>query len=127
MSLIELFFCTLFPTWTFSYRNLVYINYIIQVVSFFGIIVCLLRLVIKDNIIQGILYFFIIIIGFIACFLSIHPIDTYSDPIDIECIKIENNGIKTIKIQKISGKTNNIRFDTITVKDILIFRKIYKK
>ncbi len=124
--LVEIITNLLFPEWTFRYRKLVYINIILQSVSFFGVTICLLSLIIKNKTALVILSLFLVLICYIGCYITLFPIDTYGESIDIKCLKINQN-TKTIVTQKISGKTGHVKFDTITVRDIWVFRKIYKK
>lgn len=123
--LIELIASYVFPEWKFRYRTLVYINIVLKVTSVFGIIICLLFLFIKNKTALALLTLLLLFICFIVCFFTIYPIDTYGWPRDIRCVKIEPNGRKTIVTEKISGKTNQPKHETIVVKDYWFVRKIY--
>ncbi len=123
---IEIIVQFFLPKWTFRYRTLVYINYVIQSTSFFGIIMCLLVLKIKDTLILVILNLFVLSICLTSSYIAICPIDTYGEPTDVSCLKTESK-YKTMVTEKISGKTGQSKFDTITVRDIWIFRKVCKK
>ena len=55
-----------------------------------------------------------------------NPIDTYEYPHDVKMIS-EKDGQKTIVREARSGKTNEIKVDTVKVVDKFIFRKLVKK
>lgn len=55
--------------------------------------------------------------------LQFNPIDTNKYPIDRKILS-ENDNSKIVIREKKKGKSNEIIFDTIEVKDQLIFRKI---
>jgi len=59
-------------------------------------------------------------------FLVINPIDSTTEPTDIKTLITQADGKKIIVRQFKNAKTNAEIIDTVTVKDISIFRKVFK-
>jgi len=64
---------------------------------------------------------------FIIALSEIHPTDTTTEPVDIAILQKDPDGKKRVVREYESEKTNGIYRDTVMVKDIFIFRKIYSR
>ncbi|MDM1524282.1 hypothetical protein HX088_13585 [Empedobacter sp. 225-1] len=63
---------------------------------------------------------------YLIFYLQFNPIDTNKYPTDIKILKVKGNE-KTVIREKHKGISNQIIKDTVTVQDIVIFRKIISK
>lgn len=86
----------------------------------------ILFLILKNPNLKIGLSLFLVLVWVILFYGQFNPIDTYEYPHDIKVIS-ENGNEKRIITQAKSGKTNEIKRDTITVIDRGIFRKRIEK
>jgi phosphate starvation-inducible membrane PsiE len=111
--------------WTFTKGSWVIINNIICYFFFFGLLYCVIlfyRPVAQAAI--PIAVFFILICGALS-FLEIFPIDTTTQPADVSILQSYPGGKKLVIRQYKNAKTNEKIQDTVLVKDVLIFRRLY--
>ncbi len=84
-------------------------------------IICLATIKVPDIRLFGIVLG--IIISMPIFFLTFNPIDRYDYPHDIKILD-QTSEYKTVVRQTKSGKTNQIKIDTVKVIDEFIFRKL---
>lgn len=124
--LIEFLFSQAFPVWDFKSTTLVTINRIATYLSFFGFIYFLLLTFKMTSWLKHIAGpLFIIAFGVFSC-SEIYPIDTTTKPEDVAILQILDNGRKKVIREYQNSKTNRLIRDTVLVKDVFIFRHIYK-
>jgi len=115
-----------FHYWTFAKGEYVIAYRLIQLFSEAGLLFCLPTLFKARKLIMipwGILLslFFII-----SAYGEIHPIDTTTEPKDIEVKQTFSDGKKLVVREYENAKTGSGIHDTVLVMDWLIFRRIYK-
>lgn len=124
---IEFAFAKFYPDWTFKTGTLVIGNKIISYLAFFGLLFCialLFRVNAGLKIVLGIL--FILLLGILSC-SEVYPIDTTTEPVDKMVLQTFGDGRKIVVRQYENAKTNAKIQDTILVRDIFIFRRLYEK
>ena len=123
--LIEFLFHQLFPDWEFINGVLTISNKLLLYYSILTMLFCLARFFKVNKVLTSIMgsLFFIYLI--LVTITEIYPMDTTTEPVDIKTLRIENDKRKLIVRQYENAKTNRIIHDTVLVKDIFIFRRIY--
>ncbi len=115
-----------YPTWTFRTPSLVIGNKVITYFAFFGLIFCTMILVRAPrllNIFFGIVMFLLFCVASCA---TIFPVDTTSQPKDKVLLSSYADGRKKIIREFRNARAGAPVYDTVLVKDILIFRRLYK-
>ncbi len=113
-----------FPYWTFTEGGYVIAFRLIQRFSWLGFLFCLPMLF---NARKWILIPWGIILSIfliISAYGEIKPIDTTTEPKDIEVYKTFSDGKKLVIREYENEKTGSVIHDTVLVKDCLIFRRI---
>jgi hypothetical protein len=123
---VEIFFAAFFPNLTFVDRTLTISNSMIVTTAGCGLLFCsilLLRPKRWISVVAGIFF-----IAFLVSTLQskISPIDTLTEPIDVATLSTYPDGRKVIIREFTNAKTNGVIRDTVLVKDMFIFRRIYK-
>jgi len=122
---LEYAFGKFFPDWTFKSGTLVITNKIVSYFSFFGLLFCIALLFRANPVLKAVLGFlFVLLLGILSC-SEIHPIDTTTQPEDTKTIQTYSDGTKLVMRHYINAKTNAQIQDTVLVKDIFMFRRLY--
>ena len=125
--IIEFLFQKIFPGWSFKTGPLIVGNKILSYISFLGLIYCLIlffKPVFEIKVVIGIL--FTLLLGVLSC-TEIYPIDTTTQPVDVETIQVYPNGKKLVVRQYKNAKTNREIQDTVLIKDVFLFRRQYQQ
>ncbi|TMI61960.1 MAG: hypothetical protein E6H07_16980 [Bacteroidetes bacterium] len=125
--IIEFLFAQVFPDWTFKAGFLVITNNILSYLSFWGLVYCMIlffRPAFEIKVVCGIL--FTVLLGIHSC-SEIYPIDTTTQPNDLKTIQTYSDGKKLVVRQYKNAKTNADIQDTVLVKDVYLFRRLYKR
>lgn len=120
--------CNLFNDFTngWSFISPLYFNsfWAINYTSLVGLILCAIGL--KFHSFRKTAIILTCIISFFIFKLQFNPIDTFEYPHDIKILN-QNGNFKTVIRERKSGKTNEIKIDTVKVEDKFIFRRIIIK
>ena len=114
-----------FPQWTFITGALVIANRILTQLSLAGLLFSLILFLKPSKNVKLVLGSLFVLFFGLLTLGELFPIDTTTEPVDISTIQIDSQGKKTIARQYINAKTNSKITDTVLVKDIFIFRKLY--
>ena len=125
--LIQFSFIYGFSDWTFTKGFYVIANKLLLYFSIFGFILCLAILLKAPTglrVFLGVI-FTLFFVG--TAFFEIKPIDTTTQPVDVKLLSTLSGKKKLIVRQRINAKTNSEILDTVTVKDVGIFRRVFPK
>ena len=125
--LVQFSFIYGFSHWTFIKGFYVVANKLILYFSIFGFILCIAGLFKAPRGLRVFLgiTFSLFFLG--TAYSEINPIDTTTEPVDIQLLSTFSNNKKLIVRHRINGKTNSEILDTVVVKDVGIFRRVYPK
>jgi hypothetical protein len=120
------FFEQFYPNWSLRTASLISSYRISSFFSFFGLIYCLTLLFRPASWLKSsMIVVFSLLFGMLSC-SEIFPFDTTTHPVDIQTLKTFDSGKKLVVRKYENAKTGWIIQDTVLVKDVFIFRRIYK-
>ncbi len=123
---IEIIIGIFFPNVIFINKNLSILNGMIINIAVCGFLFCLIQLFRPQKWLSILIGLILIVFLILTLQSKLHPIDTLTEPIDIATLSIIPDGKKVIVREFVNGKTNGVIHDTVLVKDIFIFRRLYK-
>lgn len=124
--LIEFLFAKFYTGWTFIKGSFVIANNIISYLSFFGLVFFTVFTFKPKSSATIALGLIALLLFSVLTYFEFNPIDTTTKPTDIKTISIQADGKKLIVRQYKNAKTNAKIVDTVLVKDVYIFRQIFK-
>ena len=124
--LMELIFKRVWPHWTFNTPGLVIGNAILSYLAFFGLIFCTMLLVRAPRLLNIVFGIAMTLLFCVASCATIFPIDTTTQPRDKFIVDRFPDGRKKIIREYRNAKTGHEIMDTVIVKDVLCFRRLYK-
>lgn len=123
--LLEMLRGQFLPKWTFNVSSLIILEKTVTIFSVYGLIFCCVLFFKPSKTMTLGLSIILLLLFALTLNLSINPIDTTTQPVDIKIHRQIDNGRKLVIRKYKNAKTNASLQDTVLVYDVGVFRHVY--